>query len=98
MVSLYWVADYRNATLRGTASALTLPAALGILSNTPLDFPHRRAVGAPMASWCPAGRYRSHRRTKGALMRIARIEAFQVQWRPEDPESSRSAFVRVWDD
>ena len=31
-------------------------------------------------------------------MRIARIEAFQVQWRPDDPPSARSAFVRVWSD
>ena len=31
-------------------------------------------------------------------MRIARIESFQVQWRPEDPPSARSAFVRVWSD
>src|SRR5262245_43219312 len=31
-------------------------------------------------------------------MRIARIEAFQVQWRPEDPPSARSAFLRVWTD
>ncbi len=31
-------------------------------------------------------------------MRIARIETFQVHWRPEDPPSARSAFVRVWSD
>ena len=31
-------------------------------------------------------------------MRIARIEAFQVQWRPEDPPSARSGFLRVWSD
>src|SRR4051812_12536017 len=31
-------------------------------------------------------------------MRIARIEAFQVQWGPEDPPSARSGFVRVWSD
>jgi hypothetical protein len=27
-------------------------------------------------------------------MRIARIEAFQVQWRPDDPPSARSGFLR----
>ena len=31
-------------------------------------------------------------------MHIARIEAFQVQWRPEDPPSARSGFLRVWSD
>jgi L-alanine-DL-glutamate epimerase-like enolase superfamily enzyme len=31
-------------------------------------------------------------------VRIARIETFQVQWRPEDLPSARSAFVRVWSD
>ena len=31
-------------------------------------------------------------------MRIARIEAFQVQWRTEDPPSARSGFLRVWSD
>jgi hypothetical protein len=31
-------------------------------------------------------------------MRIARIEAFQVQWSPEDPPSARSGFLRVWSD
>ena len=31
-------------------------------------------------------------------MRIDRIDAFQVQWRPEDPPSARSAFLRVWSD
>ena len=31
-------------------------------------------------------------------MRIARIEAFQVQWRPEDPPTARSGFLRVWSD
>jgi L-alanine-DL-glutamate epimerase-like enolase superfamily enzyme len=31
-------------------------------------------------------------------MRISRIEAFQVQWRREDPPSARSAFLRVWSD
>lgn len=31
-------------------------------------------------------------------MKIARVEAFQVQWRPDDPPAQRSAFVRVWSD
>ena len=31
-------------------------------------------------------------------MRIARIEAFQVQWHPSDLPTARSAFVRVWSD
>jgi len=31
-------------------------------------------------------------------MRIARIEAFQVHWRPEDAPSARSGFLRVWSD
>lgn len=31
-------------------------------------------------------------------MRIARIEAFQVEWQPNDPAASRSAFLRIWTD
>ena len=31
-------------------------------------------------------------------MPITRVETFQVQWRPEDPPTARSAFVRVWCD
>ena len=31
-------------------------------------------------------------------MRIARIEAFQVRWRPQDAPAQRSALVRVWAD
>ena len=31
-------------------------------------------------------------------MRIERVEAFQVQWSPDDTLAQRSAFVRVWTD
>ncbi len=31
-------------------------------------------------------------------MRIERLEAFQVQWSPDDRAAQRSAFVRVWSD
>lgn len=31
-------------------------------------------------------------------MKITRVEAFQMQWRPDDPPTARSAFVRVWCD
>src|ERR1044072_6807670 len=37
-------------------------------------------------------------RSEEHCMRIARLEAFQVQWRPEDPPSARSGFLRVFSD
>ena len=31
-------------------------------------------------------------------MKIERVEAFQIQWQPQDKPEQRSAFVRVWAD
>jgi len=31
-------------------------------------------------------------------MKIERIEAFQVQWSPDDSPARRSAFLRIWTD